>query len=124
AAHHLTPLIMAADDEDATMIEMLLAHGADPHVLGPGGRTALTQAVSGGALTDFTDRPLLGGCRPRNVRALVDADPTLRLPDNLPGRQALWWARWHGCDEVIEIVEGRLTPHAGADAGKTLRHGV
>lgn len=113
APRNVTPLMMAADDRDPTNIRLLLAYGADPNVLGPGGRTALTQAVSGGALTDFTDRPLLGGCRLSAVRALIEHDPSLRLPDNFAGRQALWWARFHGCDDVLELVGGsRVARHA------------
>jgi uncharacterized protein len=104
--NHVTPLMMAADDADPSNVEQLLAHGADPHVLGPGGTTALTQAVSGGAFTDLTDRPLFGGCRLETVRALLAHDPTLRLPDNFAGRQARWWATLNGCDEVLALVRG------------------
>ena len=101
----VTPLMMAADDPEPSNVEQLLASGADPRVLGPGGRTALTQAVSGGAFTDFTDRPLLGACRPSTVRALLAHDPALRLPDTFAGRQALWWARLNGCEEVVRLVD-------------------
>src|SRR5207237_1701772 len=100
----LTPLLMAADDPDPTIVDLLLAHGANPHVEGPDGRTPLTQAVSGGALTDFTDRPLLGGCHPATVRALLTHDPTLGLPDTFAGRQALWWARFHDCAAVLTLI--------------------
>jgi ankyrin repeat protein len=101
----LTPLMMAADDPDASNVQALLASGADPHIVGPGGMTALTQAVSGGAFTDLTDRPLFGGCRPDAVRALLAHDAKLGLPDNFAGRQALWWARLNGCDEVVRLVD-------------------
>ena len=112
---------MAADDSDPSNVEQLLAYGADTNVVGPGGRTALTQAVSGGALTDSTDRPLLGGCRLRTVRALLEHDATLRLPDNFAGRQALWWARFHGCQEVLRLV--RRADGGGAPLADTLQHG-
>ena len=105
-AGRMTPLMMAADDPDPSNVRALLAHGADPHVLGPGGTTALAQAVSGGAFTDLTDRPLFGGCRLETVRALLAHDATLRLPDTFAGRQALWWARFNGCEEVVRLVEG------------------
>ena len=72
---------------------------------GIGGSTALTVAVSGGALTDL-DRPIFGGCHPDTVRALLAHDPTLRLPDTIAGREALWWARFHGCAEVLSLVGG------------------
>jgi ankyrin repeat protein len=98
-----TPLMMAAADPDASVVTLLLSYGADPHVRGNGGATALSQAVSGGALTDI-DRPLLGGCRTDAVRVLLAHDPALRLPDNLAGRHALWWAKFHGCREVLDLV--------------------
>ena len=104
---NVTPLMMAADDRDPSTVRLLLAHGADADALGPGGRTALTQAVSGGALTDLTDRPLLGGCHPDTVRALIEHDPALRLPDNFAGRQALWWARFHRCEAVLKMLGER-----------------
>src|SRR5436309_8968647 len=100
----VTPLLMAADDPDPTIVQLLLAHGANPHVEGPGGVTPLTQAVSGGALTDFTDRPLLGGCHPATVRALLAHDPSLAIPKTLAGRQAVWWARFNKCTEVLRLV--------------------
>jgi ankyrin repeat protein len=104
-ARLLTPLAMAAADRDPTILELLLAHGADPNVRGIGGSTALSVAVSGGALSDL-DRPLLGGCHAATVRALLKHDPTLRLPDTIAGREALWWARFHGCADVLKMVEG------------------
>jgi len=103
APGRLTPLLMAADDRDATVVAALLDHGADPRMGGEYGDTPLSRAVSGGALTDI-DRPLLGGCRPASVRALLAHDPTLRLPDNFAGRQALRFARFHDCREVLELV--------------------
>src|SRR5947209_7807389 len=103
----VTPLLMAADDPDPTTVRLLLAHGANPLVEGPGGVTPLTQAVSGGALTDFTDRPLLGGCHPATVRALLAHDPSLAIPKTFAGRQAVWWARFNKCTEVLRLVDVR-----------------
>ena len=100
----ITPLLMAADDPDPSTVKALLEYGANPRVEGPGGATPLTQAVSGGAMTDI-DRPLLGGCRPATVRALLEHDPTLRVPQTFAGHQALWWARFHGCGEVLNAVD-------------------
>jgi ankyrin repeat protein len=103
AARLLTPLAMAAADRDPTIVELLLAHGADVNARGLGGSTALSVAVAGGALTDI-DRPLLGGCHPATVRALLAHDPTLRLPDTVAGRDARWWARFHGCADVLKMI--------------------
>jgi hypothetical protein len=101
----ITPLFMAADSTDPTMLQLLLDAGADVHFTGPGGRTALTQAISGGALWDVTDRPLLGGCRTATVRALVAADPSLRVRQKTKAwNAAVWWARIHDCTEVLSLV--------------------
>ena len=98
-----TPLMMAAAEPDPAIVKMLLAYGADPAVRGSGGSTALTIAVSGGALSDI-DRPLFGGCHPATVRALKEHDPKLDLPATIAGWNALWWARFHGCQEVIDLL--------------------
>lgn len=99
----LTPLLMAAADRDPTVVKLLLAHGADPRVANDHGDTPLTRAVSGGALSDI-DRPLLGGCHPKTVRALLDHDPTLRISHDFAGRLAVWWSRVHGCEEIIKLI--------------------
>lgn len=105
-AGSVRPLTMAAADRDPAIVRLLLAHGADPRAGGPDGSTALTVAVSGGALTDI-DRPLFGGCHAATVRALLAHDPTLRVPDTIAGREALWWARFHGCAEVLTLVRAQ-----------------
>jgi ankyrin repeat protein len=106
-----TPLMMAAADADPTIVRLLLARGADPTARGAGGSTALSEAVSGGALSDI-DRPLFGGCRPATVRALLSHDPTLQVPDTIAGGNALWWARVHGCRDVLELVRRSASRHA------------
>jgi ankyrin repeat protein len=99
----LTPLLMAAPETDPAFVKLLLSYGADPNARGNGGATALSLAVSGGALSDV-DRPLLGGCRTETVRALRAHDPTLTMPDTIAGHHALWWAKFHGCEEVLNLV--------------------
>jgi uncharacterized protein len=106
AADLTTPLMMAAADADPTIVKLLLARGADPAARGAGGATALTIAVSGGALTDI-DGPFLGGCHVETVRALKEHDPKVDLPDTMAGWSALWWARVHGCQTVIDLVGPR-----------------
>jgi len=99
------PLIMAAADEDPSYVKLLLAHGADARGDRNQGSQILSKAVAGGALDDI-DRPLLGGCHPQTVRALLEHDPTLHLsPSYVPSRRARWIARFHGCREVLELVE-------------------
>jgi len=99
----LTPLLMAAADPDAAFVKLLLSYGADPTARGTGGSTALSEAVSGGALSDI-DRPLLGGCRTETVRALKAHDPALAMPDTIAGWNALWWAKFHRCHDVLQLV--------------------
>ncbi len=98
-----TPLMMAAAERDPAFVKRLLEYGADPKPRGTGGATTLSQAVSGGALSDI-DRPLLGGCRAETVRLLKTHDPTIDMPDTIAGWHALWWAKFHGCQEVIDMV--------------------
>jgi ankyrin repeat protein len=85
----LTPLLMAAPDPDPAIVKLLLAYVANPRIGGEYGDTPLSQAVSGGALSDI-DRPLFGGCRTSTVRALVTYDRTLRVPHTATGLQAIW----------------------------------
>jgi len=89
-----TALMMAAADPDPAMLTLLLDHGADAEAEGPGGMTALTVAISGGALTDL-HRPLAGGCHPATLEALLQRVPDLHLPSNRAGREARIWAGIH-----------------------------
>lgn len=93
----ISALEMAALDNDAAMIRLLLPAGAtSPQIT-----RAFALAVSGGALADI-DRPLLGGCHGEAVRALLDArapDLRIRLSE-----LALWWAELKGCHEVVGLV--------------------
>jgi ankyrin repeat protein len=89
-----TALMMAAADADPAMLTLLLDHGADAQAQGPGGMTALTVAISGGALTDL-HRPLACGCHPATLDALLQRVPGLRLPSNGAGREARIWAEIH-----------------------------
>jgi len=114
--HAMTPLLMAASDPDPAVVQLLLEYGADPKVRGAGGSTALSEAVSGGALSDI-DHPLFGGCHPATVRALKAHDPKIDLPDTIAGWNALWWARFHGCQEVIDLVGSSATRSARKSKG-------
>jgi len=87
-------------------VKLLLTYGANPRIGGEYGETPLTQAVSGGALSDI-DWPRLGGCRLATVRALLERDPGLSIPDTYAGRSAIWWARFPGCAEVLAMVGAR-----------------
>jgi ankyrin repeat protein len=103
-ADRLVPLEVAAAQSDPAIMEILLAHGADISARGPDGSTALSVAVAGGAMTDG-DLPLLGGCHPATVRALLAHDPSQRLGDTFAARRALWFARFHGCTDILAMIK-------------------
>jgi hypothetical protein len=62
-------------------------------------------------LTDI-DRPLFGGCHPATVRAIRQHDPGIDMPDTIAGWHALWWARFHGCAEVLTLIGAPPRPRA------------
>jgi ankyrin repeat protein len=99
----LAPLLLAAGDTDPAILKLLLAHGADPTVEDENGATALTRAVSAGTLHG-PDRPMFGGCRVETVRALIAHDPKLRLKRNSAGNDAIWWARFQRCEDVLRLI--------------------
>jgi ankyrin repeat protein len=97
------PLLLAAGDTDPTFVNLLLAHGADPAVEGKGGVTPLSRAVSAGTING-PDRPMFGGCRVETVRALLAHDPALRLKHNSAGNNAIRWARFQRCRDVLRLI--------------------
>ena len=99
----LTPLLLAAGDTDPANVTLLLAHGADPTVEDDKGVTPLSHAVSAGTLHG-PDRPMFGGCRVETVRALIAHDPGLRLKRNSAGNDAIWWARFQRCEDVLRLI--------------------
>ena len=103
ARESLTPLFLAAGDTDPTILKLLLAHGADPGIVDENGATPLSQAVSAGTLNG-PDRPMFGGCRVETVRALIAHDPALRLKRTSAWHDAVWWARFQRCAEVLKLI--------------------
>lgn len=99
----LSPLFLAAGDTDPTILNLLLAHGADPTVEDETGATPLARAVSAGTFHG-PDRPMFGGCRVETVRALLAHDPQLRLKHNKAGSDAVWWAKVQRCGEGLRMV--------------------
>ena len=97
------PLLLAAGDTDPTFVNLLLAHGADPTVEDEHGVTPLARAVSAGSIHG-PDRPMFGGCRVETVRALLAHDPALRLKRNAAGSNAIWWARFQRCEDVMKLI--------------------
>jgi len=99
----LAPMFLAAGDTDPTIVTLLLAHGADPTVEDENGATPLCRAVSAGTLHG-PDRPMFGGCRVETVRALIAHDPGLRLKRNSAWNDAIWWARFQRCEDVLRLI--------------------
>ena len=97
------PLLLAAGDTDPAILNLLLAHGADPTVEDEHGATPLSRAVSAGPLNG-PDRPMFGGCRVETVRALITHDPRLRLTRNAAWKDAIWWARFQRCEDVLRLI--------------------
>ena len=97
------PLLLAAGDTDPIFVTLLLTHGADPASEGTNGVTALSRAVSAGTLHG-PDRPMFGGCRVETVRALLAHDPTLRSKRNAAWENAIWWARFQRCRDVLRLI--------------------
>jgi ankyrin repeat protein len=97
------PLLLAAGDTDPTFVNLLLAHGADPAIEDESGVTPLSRAVSAGTING-PDRPMFGGCRVDTVRALLTHDPALHLKRNSAGKDAIWWARFQRCGDVLRLI--------------------
>ena len=97
------PLLLAAGDTDPTFVKLLLAHGADLTVQDSNGVTPLARAVSAGTIHG-PDRPMFGGCRAETVRALLAHDPALRLKRDAAGSDAIWWARFQRCQDVLKLI--------------------
>src|SRR5262247_3305788 len=97
------PLQLAAGDTDPTFVNLLLAHGAYPAIEDADGVTPLARAVSAGTIHG-PDRPMFGGCRVETVRALLAHDPELRLKRDTAGNDAIWWARFQRCGEVLSLI--------------------
>jgi ankyrin repeat protein len=97
------PVFLAAGDTDPAILKLLLAHGADPTVEDEKGATPLSRAVSAGTIHG-PDRPMFGGCRVETVRALIAHDPQLRLKRNSAWTDAIWWARFQRCQDVLKLI--------------------
>ncbi len=106
ADRSLAPLFLAAGDTDPTILTLLLTHGADPSIESEDGATPLSRAVSAGTLNG-PDRPMFGGCRVETVRALIAHNPPLRVKRNPAWTNAIWWARFQRCQEVLRLVGER-----------------
>jgi hypothetical protein len=47
---------------------------------------------------------MFGGCRVETVRALIAHDPPLRLKRNSAWNDAIWWARFQRCKDVLRLI--------------------
>lgn len=105
-AGSMAPLLLAAGDTNPALVNLLLAQGADPGVENQRGYTPLSLAVSAGTFHG-PDRPMFGGCRSETVRAILAHDPQLRLKRNPASDDALWWARFQRCRDVLALIGER-----------------
>jgi hypothetical protein len=71
----LTPLILAAGNGQADIVQVLLKNGADAMHRGDDGRTALDVAIMG--LSHMAGAPM-GACHAAAAKELLDAAPRLR----------------------------------------------
>lgn len=61
------------------------------------------------------------------VPAFIDHNPALGVATNAAGRSAVWWARFHGCDEVLRLLatptttSGQTIVSPGGAVRETLR---
>lgn len=102
-AASLAPIFLAAGDTDPTILKLLIDHGADARIEDEHGATPLAHAVSAGTLHG-PDRPMFGGCRVDTVRTLVAHDPQLRSKHNSAWDDAVWWARFQRCKDVLALI--------------------
>jgi uncharacterized protein len=103
-----TALMFAAAYGNSEMVRELLAHGANPRAEAEGGKvTALSNALGGGALFDFTDGPSLGTCHTETVRVLVAAAPDLQIPPAFMNSLSRRFARSQTCREAYALVKGQ-----------------
>jgi len=97
------PMFLAAGDTDPVFVNLLLAFGADAAIEEENGGTPLSRAVSAGTIHG-PDRPMFGGCRVETVRALLAHDPSLHLKRDSAGNDAIWWARFQRCGDVLRLI--------------------
>lgn len=106
----LTPLIVAAWQDDVDSVRVLLAAGADPRAESPQGTNVLTGAVAGG--------------NPSLMRLLLAAAPDLRWTNNAQGIGARVMAWLHGDEEVLEMVDEILARQRGESRSTNRRSGA
>jgi ankyrin repeat protein len=100
----MTPLIMAAGYGYTDIVRILLQAGADATLKGKEGRDALEAAVSG---VGDIDRFTLGHCQTETVRALLAANPNLKLREDFWSTASVHIARFAGCREMLSLLENR-----------------
>jgi ankyrin repeat protein len=93
-----TALVMAAGYGQTDIVRILLKHGANPRLEAPNGYSPLTAAVMG---SYDIDAYTAGKCQAETVKALLERDPSLRLPRN---SEAIQIARRGTCAEVVALA--------------------
>ena len=102
-----TPLMMAAGYGYPETVRLLLEHGADPRLTQRSGENALLMAATG---SFDIDRFTLGQCQAETVRALLEHDPALSIPDTPLARLEFQLVKLRRCEEVLALLEQRREP--------------
>lgn len=105
----MTPLIFAAGYDNTEIVKALLERGADPRAES-GSNTVLANAV-GGAWD--IDRPAAERCPTETVKAILEKAPDLKLGNDLVARSSLFFAKRHGCTEVVQMIEQHRAEQVG-----------
>jgi ankyrin repeat protein len=96
----LRPLALAAGYGNATLVEALIARGADPTLDLGGGPSLVGLAAAGAWDIDYR----FSGCdrHTRTVQTLLKAAPDLRLTNSIWDRLAARYVRSHGCQGILD----------------------
>jgi ankyrin repeat protein len=117
-----TPLMECVLNDSPTAVSLLLAKGADYDLRDHFGRSALRKAamfdrmkigrllVSAGARADIFEASALG--LKREVRILLDRQPSLVNARDETGRTPIEWAATHRHEDVVKLI---LTYHPSLD---------
>ena len=96
-----TALAYAAGNDNAEIVKVLLAKGANPYGM-HGAKSALTYAVAG---TLDVDQLADGKCPTETVKALLERAPDLNLQGDIWDRKAIFIAKQKGCTELVALIE-------------------
>ncbi|MBA3323671.1 MAG: ankyrin repeat domain-containing protein [Pyrinomonadaceae bacterium] len=112
----MTPLMQAAAYDNTEMVKYLLDKGANPY--GTHGASNALSSVVAAALDP--DRSAPNACPTETVKALLGKAPDLIIQGDLWEKAGLFFARHHGCTEMIELLERHGSVLASNQGGSRL----